>query len=290
MRNKHLTWVLFIWLAFASQSVLIIPLQAAQSQKKYLIVSPGYDAGMFSHFLSVLGFLEHYEQGHYAGIKIDFNNRGLYYDEKYGLNWWEYYFAPLAIGSTEQAVVKKCIPRDCMTTAYFAIDHLSRQRAFELIQKYIEMKPDIKETLEDFIKTQFNSNFIIGVHYRGTDKITSGEARLVAYEEVLQVITNHINEEQLTDYKIFVATDECQFLNYLQNYFPNRIIYQEAQRSSNGQAVHIGTSNPYQTGREALLDALLLSRCHILIRTSSNLSLCSSYFNPSIPVTIIQGK
>jgi hypothetical protein len=101
---------------------------------------------------------------------------------------------------------------------------------------------------------------------------------------------NLIHEQQLTDYQIFIATDEWNFIEHMRRYFPNRIIYQECRRSSTNQPIHTKKVSPFQTGKEALLDALLLARCHYLIRTPSNLSICSSFFNPFIPDIVLYEK
>lgn len=65
----------------------------------------------------------------------------------------------------------------------------------------------------------------------------------------------------------------------------------KAQRSSNGEpGVHFINKNNYSLGEEALIDACLLSKCDLLIRTSSNLSLWSTYFNPSLPTILLNHR
>ncbi len=66
--------------------------------------------------------------------------------------------------------------------------------------------------------------------------------------------------------------------------YADRVITYSTQRSDDQTALHLKFSNNYLHGEEAIIDCLLLSRGSVLIRTSSNLSLWSSYFNPSIPV------
>ena len=76
-----------------------------------------------------------------------------------------------------------------------------------------------------------------------------------------------------------------QFLGYMQSTFPGRVTSYSTLRSSNNQPIDYSSSfSPYLRGEEALIDCLLLSKGRILIRTSSNLSLWSTYFNPSLPV------
>ena len=102
---------------------------------------------------------------------------------------------------------------------------------------------------------------------------------------VFQAIADSLPENE--PWQIFAATDESYFLEALQKAFPGRVIAYEATRSKDAVGVHFSREDPYRIGEEALLDALLLSRCNVLIRTSSNLSLWSTYFSPELPTILL---
>lgn len=292
MSRPKSMWTLFLCLMYFLTNGMT-SLQAKEESitiakpplREYVLLNhPEYHTGMFGILSTVLGFLHHYEIGYFAGLKVDFTNQGLYYDAAKGSNWWEYYFEPLEVGTPDLVNVKIYTSASaCSYHALFSENHLSREYAYSLIQKYMKLKPSIHQKLIDFVEQQFQGHFIIGVHYRGTDKIA--EAPPISYEVVAQAILNQVQLLQRWDFKIFVATDEQKFLDYINACFPGRVICQEAYRSQTGFPIHYTpTSRPYQMGEEALLDCLLLSQTHFLIRTSSNLSLWSSYFNPFIPV------
>ena len=58
----------------------------------------------------------------------------------------------------------------------------------------------------------------------------------------------------------------------------------DGRRSIDGRPIDVENADGnYQKGLDAVVDCLLLSRAHTLIRTASNLSLCSTLFNPSLP-------
>src|SRR5277367_2110672 len=63
--------------------------------------------GMFSVFSYAAGILYEYDTHEYAGIKVDFENNGLYYDQKHGSNWWEYYCKPICLGNTKDCYIKQ---------------------------------------------------------------------------------------------------------------------------------------------------------------------------------------
>jgi hypothetical protein len=126
----------------------------------------------------------------------------------------------------------------------------------------------------------------LGVHYRGTDKFS--EAPRVPYEEVMAAVRDAAHLALPRRWKLFVATDEQPFLEYARHAFPDRLICQEAIRSTDGQGLHFQLAGDYRNGEGAVSDCLLLSRCNYLIRTESELSLCSTLFNPHLPVTVIR--
>jgi hypothetical protein len=245
--------------------------------------------GMFATVGYVLGHLSLYETGYYknfSGLKVDFEEDGLYYDPAHGPNWWEYYFEPICLGSSKSFV--KVATEDMDRRAWIARRRLSREDVFKLISNYVRIRKGILDKVDEFVADNFDNFFIIGVHYRGTDKWK--EAPRVPYEEAIRVISEQANQLPKDAYKIFVATDEQAFLDHIRQIFPGKVFATDAHRSKNTLGVHHSENNHYELGEQALVDALLLSKCDLLIRTSSNLSLWSSYFNPDLPVIILNYK
>lgn len=248
----------------------------------FLILNNPINAGFGATSTIVLGALDFYEEGHYEGIKVDLNS-GIYLDEKKGANWWEYFFEPLCLGKEDKDTVYHVFSEKEVLALADRGFMLSRKRGFELIQKYFHLKPSIQKKVSRFMKKNFKNYFIIGVHHRGTDKHL--EAPLVSYSTIVYSINWWLAAvDQKTQVRIFLATDDQNFLNYLYPLFPHQLIYNCFVRSSNDSPVHYNdslyTSN-YQKGEEALLDCLLLSKCNLLIFPStSSLSLLSTKFNP----------
>jgi hypothetical protein len=264
--------------------LLCLPLSAGGPPKEYMIMEhPDYLPGMFSVFNTVLGFLDAYEIGDYAGLKIDFGRVGRYYDPKRGPNWWEYYCDPIKLGSRKSSYIRRYSGGECIALAMGVECHMSRRRAHGLICKYIKVRKHIKRKIEHFCQKHFDVACVIGIHYRGTDKVI--EAPRIPYEEALNVVLEHVKCLPNDDYRVFVATDEQAFLDYMSERLPGKIVCRASYRSSNGIAIHYDDQcSPYERGEQALIDALLLSKCNLLIRTSSNLSLWSTYFNSNMPV------
>ena len=256
------------------------------SPKCLYLESPGYiqGAGMFHNFNIVLACLELYDQNPHLALEINFKDQGLYYNPSQGLNWWSYYFEnsyfPTREHSYKRAAIKLLKDEEKAELGNSMHFYSSREKAFDLIHKYIHVKQEILDEVEAFAKRYFDASHIVGVHYRGSDKWL--EADYVSYASVLEVVKQQMVLEP--DSKVFVATDELGFLEAMQEAFGDKIVYTKSQKSPNNQPLHYSTQDGYLQGKEALIDCLLLSKCQILIRTNSNLSAVSAFFNPHLKI------
>lgn len=256
----------------------LLPFLSHADQHKEYIVFGCRNAGMFSIFYDVLALCKYYDDGHYNGIQIDFKKSGRYYVDILGENWFEYFCEPIKLGNEENPVyVVGNAP--FAPTSYF-LDFSTRHEAKRIIDKYIHFRPEIIEEVDQFVSDNFNT-FVIGFHYRGTDKYT--EAKIVPYEEAAKILEKKIKELQLIDYKIFIATDEQAFLDYMVSIHGDRVCYSDSARSMDGIPLHKGSLNGYAAGFYAIVDSLLLSKTNYLIKMSSNLSDWSTFFNPDLP-------
>ena len=263
---------------------LISPARLASRKELLVLPSAAYARGLFSAFASVLGLLEHYDnwRDRYAGIRVDFGIEGLYYDPSAGDNWWQYFFEPIDRG-TEQNAPRTIVSED--EHFYFARrveTTMLRERGFALIDRYIRPRARILEKVDEYARANFADAFVIGIHYRGTDKLA--DAPRVPYEQVREAIRGAITVAAPARYKLFVATDEQAFLDYMLDLFPGKLHYLWMYRSVDGRPIDVKQGDNRRKGEDAVLDCLLLSRCQYLVRTASNLSLCSTLFNPAVPV------
>lgn len=258
--------------------------------KPFLELKTVWGLGFFGEFLIVIGALYLYEAGQFAGVDVEFDSSGTFYEENKGPNWWNYYFEPITVGSKNNAyTLQTCNASELnLDLPRYTEFHIPRLTANRLINKYIHVKPHIQAKVDKIVKENFSKGKTIAVHYRGTDKYL--EDPLAPFD----LVARHVNEaiaklsskNPSQEIKIFVATDQQSFLNYMLAMYPSAVVYyKEGIRSTDDKAVHTSTlSDPYKLGEDALIDCLLLSRCDYLIKTSSNLSLCAAYFNPHIPM------
>lgn len=256
-----------------------------------LITTETLYSGFGAEFSAVVGSLHFYEQGNYAGLKVDLTS-GLYLDPyPAGPNWWEYYFDPILLGNQSHPDTHTFDQAESIAISQTAF-HLPRERIFELIQKYVRVKEPIQNEVNAFYDRYFDDHFVIGVHHRGTDKIM--EVSIVPYERTLKIlmqIISQLSPKQIQKLRIFVASDDQNFVDYLHAHFPLIVVSNDFVRSSDNNPLHYGPTryaNNYQKGKEALVDCLLLSKCHLLVRPGpSAFSWLAMVFNPYLPIVTL---
>lgn len=270
--------------------------QAADNEEKppkpYAVLHSHWGVGFFGEFLTVIGALHLYEVGLVSGVSIEYGENGTYYDSSVGPNWWENYFEPLHIGNRENMPLYYSVQgvevNGCMYDLPRIVEFgVCRRDANALINKYIKVKSHVRKKVHNIVKNSFGKSKVIGVHYRGTDKFM--EDPLASFDQVAEHVDKALADFRAEGFhriKIFVATDQQNFLDFMIARYASKVIYYaEATRSLDGNAVHTSwNATPYKKGEDALIDCLLLSKTNIIIKTSSNLSLCSAYFNPDIPI------
>jgi hypothetical protein len=254
----------------------------------YTLGAPSWFPGFFSCYQVVVGFLDYCENTNPLGYRVKFE-KGLYFDSSVGNNWWEYYFEPINNGNYSEEHNKNICDSLKSQWAIDAISSISRNRACKIITKYIKLKSHIKQKIDNFKSINWNSSHIIGVHYRGTDK--SSESIPCSYEHVKNVIKNYYIDNKS---KIFVATDENEFVHYLISIFgfKNVCFYDSIRSYNNSIPIHHipeknggenqVLNNRYKLGEDVVIDCYLLSMTDILLKTQSNVSSSACNINPNL--------
>ncbi len=246
--------------------------------------------GMGFVLYKMFDLLCQYNLGYLDGLTFNFGRSGCYYDSAQGENWWEYYFEPIHLGSPTNSKIKiaregKGYPR------YARYRKNLRKETRKAVSKYVRVKPAILEEVNSFVSANYENAYMIGVHYRGTDK--QKEASRVSYEQMIKEVQKKIDSltfEQRDIYKIFLATDEKDFLDTMLSLFPDKICYNSkvVRATDQDSPLHFKhMDSPYEIGKNAIVDCLLLSKTNFLIKTVSNLSDCALIFNGSLESLVV---
>lgn len=127
----------------------------------------------------------------------------------------------------------------------------------------------------------FPPGLVLGLHYRGNDKLTSlDDSNPISQEDFLTLVREFLATAPPFDV-IFAATDEFSFVNKLRAAVNLPVI--NLGEVGFHKALNQATPRKEKTDR-ALLDCVLLSRCRCVIETSSALPSFTKILNPSIEI------
>lgn len=249
--------------------------------------------GLFAQMNWLLYVLEHCER---RALKPWVRLSSPYYcAPTRGADWLEHFFDWRQLGPQERAQIAsgQCRLSRATTVEQLGFpDSYARdmrlRRARHLLDLHLLPKPALLAQVDGFVEREFGPEPIIGLHYRGTDKVT--EAPQVPWEDAIAAVRDlALRQPQFRS--VFVASDDANFITYaMQALRPLRVItHDDQERSSDGLAVHtrIGVGDQYRKAEEALVNCLLLARCGALVRTASFLSGWASVFNPELPVVML---
>jgi hypothetical protein len=161
-----------------------------------------------------------------------------------------------------------------------------RRRAFEIIQKYVRVRPEIQEKAESLYSSKMAGRPNIGVHLRGTDALVElrriklgHQLDFVRYRERIDVLL-----KAQPDAGIFVASDSESCVKRIREIYGDRVTSTDAIRHTGGALAGKGPTGSImpahltiadiaaRSGEEAVIDYLLLSRCSALVHNGSSLA------------------
>jgi hypothetical protein len=240
---------------------------------------------------------------------LDFNRENTpdLFDEKAGPLVWDYFFEPLSPYNPQQIKTELQAGRlfenkvhfiskqEFLEAHHYDPERIAtfwawetpenksqwmkkkRQLGRSYIQKYVFPKQHIVKKANAFCEQHFTCSLVIGVHIRGTDFSYATPFSIETYFEEINTIVRQTGGQ---DYRIFLATDQQQYLDDFILRFKNKVIYQAVTRSTNHIVpVRFSHLSGYQKGEEALLDMLALARCHHVIKGPAAIGEMALWFN-----------
>lgn len=258
-----------------------------------LVVEVNSWVGLFAHLELFLEISVHCERHNLTPCFRSTSRQ--YVDPARGPDWFAYFFTnPQLLAADQRRIDDGQVP----ICRIEGIRHLGLPEDYDkwltwrnssqLVRKYIGVRPEIRERVEGFFDMHLANKHVLGVHYRGTDK--SAEAPRLPYAQMAEAIDQYFHRNGDFD-SIFVSSDEQAFVDYITDRYRNTLLvvsHEDQERSRAGIAVHRSRfGDRFRKAEEAVLNCLLLSRCHALLKTASFLSGWSKLFNPELPVTMV---
>ena len=244
--------------------------------------SPG--TGMYSNVTFILNHLKICEKLKFIPI-IDMENFVTIYNEKKKVfsnkNAWNYYFENLNNFSLNEVYKSQnVIFTSDKFFNFFSYNIEKDQELSQLLRSKIKVNKFLNKCYLKTLK-KFKKKKILGIHFRGTSYKRSAGHPLPATKRQMYKLTEKLLDNKEFDF-IFLATEEKNYLEYFKNKFGDKLIYlSSCYRSNINDAfkVYPRRLHRYKMGREAVLEAMLLSNCDYFVYLCSNISSAAIGYN-----------
>lgn len=141
-----------------------------------------------------------------------------------------------------------------------SIDELYRY----LIKKYLHPRGEILDAIEEFYMRNLGSSDFISVHIRGSDKIVETGIIANIEEQYFKIIDEVISVHK--GYRIFLMTDDLNFLNAFRKKYGDRIVTTDCQRTDSQTGIHYqSVVNRRRLGIEVMVDTYIAARGNVFI-------------------------
>ena len=158
--------------------IVLGSVQVESSSKKFVMGRT--DGGLFSCLFAALNGLRYCEKEGLEPV-IYWGSQSFYYNQaghNASTEVWEYYFEPLStlaykgerLWEEYVAPDNERIPEPFSGQYYKVLDKVYRKQQYDLIKKYIKIKPVILSKVDSFYDKYLKGKKTIGIHLRGTDK------------------------------------------------------------------------------------------------------------------------
>lgn len=176
-----------------------------------------------------------------------------------------------------------------------------RREAHEVITQFVRPRRYVRERAERFFDECLGQGPIIGVHVRGTDAVSDKEVR--TYRAASLDLPRYLSEiEKLLKIwpsaQVLVATDARSSLEWLQARLGERVVSYSKILHEVGDPAGAGPTGwimpsyiasdrdrAARNGEEAVIEYLLLSRCHHLVHNGASLARTVLLNAPGMPHT-----
>jgi hypothetical protein len=221
------------------------------------------------------------------------------HDKEYGENIWEYFFAPVSditlvpdeddSEEREEEITRFLLPvkgynMDVIQYEWIRYFTETRKDLNKIFKKYIKIRADIVEDVEDFWKQNMQDERVLGVQIRGTDTTKYG----LKIQDYIDETHKYLKDNPAT--KIYVASDTHEALVKFKKEFDGmgNVLHLPLTRQKNYQGASIngrnnwsmaGFKSPKDAGDEILKETMLLSRCYHIIHQKSSVALCALIMN-----------
>lgn len=262
------------------------------------------ECGFFAIYMYILDHLAWAEDHGYVPV-LDIERYDCLYKEKEPVNDttnpWYYYFQPLSEVTLEDCKRKKNVIYGPIKYLHYKAIYYYRDKEknvlpdseqiselHKLAEKYMKLRPEIKELLDEQKKLISCYGRVLGIHVRGTDMYTEGKQHPIPTGKTkdFSLIDDIIKTHHIEG--IFLCTDTESTVQLFREKYGDKVITTDAVRqvNDNGTGIHkdkaLGDQrlhHKYLLGVEVLTDMYMLANCQVLLCGPSNVPFTALIYN-----------
>lgn len=256
----------------------------------------------FSKFNKILNILHYFHHHHQVSTEsfdliVDWTLRSAetrFGDgDALGENIWDRFFQPLSPRLAAQYRTTQVCQDYLDPTITAPFLHLLlfdpqfqtvRSQYATLCRQYIHLQPDVQSKVDRFVAEQMQGRTCIGVHKR--HRLQEQEEfylQAVPTAELIALVQQSLPADGSG--LVLLVSEEPEAIAAFQAVFGDRLLVQPGvarQGSSDTEALHFQTAAGSPSTEAQLIDALLLSRCQMLVHGISDLTTAAAFFNPDL--------
>lgn len=268
-----------------------------------------HNAGFFSCCsTTLLGIIHHSLKGEdIASIKLGARGMLRYCSGETRRGWNTFFEDPLgsdAISCCEhirQFSRKNLIQWSHLEANTADYNSIQKELTRPIIETFFRPTQDIRKKAEETIRlSNADSNFIVGLYFRGTDKGIESELPTFELYNHLATVAASLTDESNPSF--FIQSDQEEFVKYISECTAvkgfNTFMLPELQPTTGHEGVHnqlstshqIGTLENYIHAKMLLTASLVLSKTQVLCTNNSNVALWGMLYSSGIPCLQYKGK
>ena len=154
----------------------------------------------------------------------------------------------------------------------------------------LSVRSDLEKHTDEYIALNTNEDWV-AVHFRGTDVIALKDKLPFRYTITLESYIVYLKEVLDNHCRIFVCSDQAQFIDEMQVAFSGRVFTRDIERSTNHERLHkMGSKRHSQRKKDAFMDLLVLARAKLIYTTGSGFVDVIRFFNPKTKIISLDGR
>ncbi len=264
----------------------------AVTPERYTLVVVAWNAGFFSHVNRVVNHLHHtLGRDGCAAMRVDWRvdeNTPLFvYGTEQDGELWQRFFEPLDFPDAPAEEWASHEYAELAMTglhAYRMYKRGSRWRAGygRAFAEHVHVREELCRRAEELWRDGAGGPRNVGVHYRHPEHSHECPRDIPVMDAFIARTRAILEREQSAS--VVLATDVLEAVDGFRDAFGERLLVQPDVARAPAGATQYAWDAPrgVSMGEQALIDALLLARCDVLVHTTSNLATAVGYMNPRL--------